>query len=76
MDITQYYLDLKKVNSLDKEAANKIHDYYRDMIYSSEDCRKNISISLFNTLNNNGYLKSIRDEKIGLILDGDNSINN
>jgi hypothetical protein len=76
MDITQYYLDLKKVNSLDKEAANKIHDYYRDMIYSSEDGRKNISISLFNTLNNNGYLKSIRDEKIGLILDGDNSINN
>ncbi len=48
MDITQYYLDLKKVNSLDKETANKIHDYYRDMIYSSEDGRKNISISLFN----------------------------
>jgi hypothetical protein len=76
MDLTQYYLDFEKVSALqDREFANKIHDYYRDMIYCNEDGRKTISISLFNTLNNNGYLKSIRDEKIGLILDGNNSIN-
>jgi hypothetical protein len=74
MDITQYYLDLEKLKSLNKEDANKIHDYYRDMIYTYEDGRKNIAISIFNTLNNNGYLKNIRDEKLGLILDGNNSI--
>ena len=49
MDLTQYYLDLEKINSLDKETANKIHDYYRDMIYTHEDGRKGISTSLFNT---------------------------
>jgi hypothetical protein len=76
MDITQYYLDLKKINSLNKETASKIHEYYRDMIYAFEDGRKNISISLFNTLNNNGYLKNTRDDKIETILDGNNSINN
>jgi hypothetical protein len=76
MDLTQYYLDLEKINSLDKETANKIHEYYRDMIYTHEDGRKGISTSLFNTLNNNGYLKNIRDEKLGLILDGNNRINN
>jgi hypothetical protein len=76
MDLTQYYLDFDKVNSLkDKDFAGKIHDYYRDMIYCNEDGRKSIATSLFNTLNNNGFLKSIRDEKIGLILDGNNSIN-
>jgi hypothetical protein len=75
MDLTQYYLDLDKISSLDKENANKIHEYYRDMIYTYEDGRKSISISLFNTLNNNGYLKNIRDEKLGLILDGNNSVN-
>ena len=74
MDITQYYLDLEKLKSLNKEDANKIHDYYRDMIYTYEDGRKNIAISIFNTLNNNGYLKNIRDEKLGLILDGNKSI--
>lgn len=76
MDITQYYLDLEKLKPLNKEESGKIHDYYRDMIYAFEDGRKNISISLFNTLNNNGYLKNIREEKIGLILDGNNGINN
>lgn len=75
MDLTQYYLDLEKVISLDKETAGKIHEYYRDMIYTYEDGRKIISMSLFNTLNNNGYLKNIRDEKLGLILDGNHSIN-
>lgn len=75
MDLTQYYLDLEKLKYLEKEEASKIHEYYRDMIYTYEDGRKNIAISLFNTLNNNGYLKNIRDEKLGLILDGNNSIN-
>ncbi len=75
MDLTHYYLDLDKINSLDKETASKIHEYYRDMIYTYEDGRKSISISLFNTLNNNGYLKNVRDEKLDLILDGNNSVN-
>jgi hypothetical protein len=76
MDLTQYYLDLEKVNSLDKDLADKIHEYYRDMLYTNDDGRKSISQSLFNTLMTNGYLKSIRDEKIENILNGDNSINN
>ncbi len=75
MDITHYYLDLEKLKSLEKEDANKIHDYYRDMIYTYEDGRISISISLFNTLNNNGYLRNIRDEKLETILNGNNSIN-
>jgi hypothetical protein len=76
MDLTQYYLDLDKISSLDKETANKIHEYYRDMLYTNDDGRKSISQSLFNTLMTNGYLKNIRDEKIKNILNGDNSINN
>jgi hypothetical protein len=75
MDLTQYYLDLEKLKYLEKEEVSRIHEYYRDMIYTYEEGRKNIAISLFNTLNNNGYLKSIRDEKIIEILDGDNNIN-
>jgi hypothetical protein len=76
MDLTQYYLDLEKVNSLDKDLADKIYEYYRDMLYTNDDGRKSISQSLFNTLMTNGYLKNIRDEKIENILNGDNSINN
>ena len=75
MDLSQYYLDLEKVNSLEKEIANKIHEYYRDMIYAYEDGRKNISTSLFNTLYQSGYLKNTRDEKITELLNGDNGIN-
>ena len=74
-DLSQNYQDLEKVNSLEKEIANKIHEYYRDMIYAYEDGRKNISTSLFNTLYQSGYLKNTRDEKITELLNGDNGIN-
>lgn len=75
MDLTQYYLDLDKIKELSKEESNKVHEYYRDMIYCNEDGRKNIAQNLFNTLNENGYLKNIRQDKINEILNGDNSIN-
>ena len=75
MDLTQYYLDLEKLKFLEKEEAIRIHEYYRDMIYTYEDGRKNIAISFFNTLNNNGFLVNIRDEKLGLVLNENNSIN-
>jgi hypothetical protein len=75
MDITKYYLDLDKIKNLSKEDSFKIHEYYRDMIYCNEDGRNSIALSLFNTLNENGFLKNIRDEKIDEILNGDNSIN-
>ena len=74
MDLTQYYLDLDKIKELSKEESNKVHEYYRDMIYCNEDGRKNIAQNLFNTLNENGYLKNIRQDKINEILNGDNSI--
>ncbi len=75
MDLTQYYLDLEKLKFLEKEEASRIHEYYRDMIYTYEDGRKNIAISFFNTLNNNGFLVNIRDGKLGLVLNENNSIN-
>jgi hypothetical protein len=76
MDLSKYYLDLDKLRKLSKEESNKIHEYYRDMIYCIEDGRKNIAQNLFNTLNENGYLKNIREDKIDKILNGDKGINN
>jgi hypothetical protein len=75
MDLTKYYLDLDRIKDLSKEESHKIHEYYRDMIYCNEDGRKNIAQNLFNTLNENGYLKNIREDKIDEILNGDNCIN-
>jgi hypothetical protein len=75
MNLTSYYLDLDKIKELSKEESNKIHDYYRDMIYCNEDGRKRIVENLFNTLYENGFLKNIRENKINEILNGDNSIN-
>ena len=61
---------------VDKEDRNRIHDYYRDMVYASADGRKEVATSLFNTLYQNGFLVDIRDEKLNDILNEDNSIDN
>lgn len=64
-----YYLDLEKVNKLEsKEEKQRIHNYYMDMLHSSNDKRHEIATSLFHTLYNNGYLKEVRDEKLDKIL--------
>ena len=71
MDITRYYLNIEALKMIDKEDKNRIHEYYRDMVYSNSDGRKEVAISLFNTLYSNGYLVDIRDEKLNDILNGD-----
>jgi hypothetical protein len=76
MNLDNYYLNLEKVGLLtNKEDRNRIHDMYRDMLYSYEENRLIIAKSFFNSLLRNGYLNDIRNEKIDLILDGDKSIN-
>jgi hypothetical protein len=75
MNLNNYYLDLNKVSKLDKESQRRIHDYYRDMIYTKQEKRDEISESLFNTLWHCGFLIDIRNEKLENILNEDNSIN-
>lgn len=74
MDITNYYLNFGALNLLEKEDKTRIHEYYRDMVYANSDGRKEVVTFLFNTLNQNGFLLNIREEKLNNILDGDNSI--
>jgi hypothetical protein len=76
MDITRYYLNIEAIKMVDKEDRNRIHDYYRDMVYANADGRKEVTTSLFNTLYQNGFLVDIRDEKLNDILNEDNSIDN
>jgi hypothetical protein len=72
--IDNYYLNLDKVNTLEKEEKIRIFDLYRDMIYSFEDKRNIVANSFFTTLFHSGYLIDVRNEKIEELLD-DNSVN-
>lgn len=71
MNLKNYYLDIDKINreyKEQKEERNKIHDYYKDMLYCYSDGRKDVAEGFFNTLLNAGFLKNVRDEKIDQIL--------
>lgn len=69
MKFDNYYLNLDKVNNLSsKEEKEQIHRYYMDMMHSFTDGRNSIGFSLFNTLNQSGYLKEVRSEKIDKLL--------
>ena len=69
MKFENYYLDLEKINSLSsKEEKEQIHRYYMDMMHSFSDNRNTIGVSIFNTLNQSGYLKEVITEKINKIL--------
>jgi beta-galactosidase beta subunit len=69
MKFDNYYLDLKKVSKIDSEEERKqIHRYYMDMMQFSIDNRNSIAISIFNTLNQSGFLKEVRSEKIDKLL--------
>ena len=71
MKIENYYLDLIKVQQLeDRNERQQIHSYYKDMLYSIQDGRKEMGISIMNTLIKSGYLIDYRDEKLTDILDG------
>jgi hypothetical protein len=69
MKFENYYLDLEKVNSLStNDERDRIHSYYMDMMHCFSENRKEMAISIFNTLINGEYLKEIRSEKIDKIL--------
>jgi hypothetical protein len=69
MKIENYYLDLNKLHKLEnKEDRDQIHSYYKDMLYSVQDGRKEMGISIMNTLLIGGYLIDVRDKKIEDIL--------
>jgi hypothetical protein len=71
MKIENYYLDLIKVQQLeDRNERQQIHSYYKDMLYSIQDGRKEMGISIMNTLMKGGYLVDARDEKLTDLLDG------
>lgn len=71
MKIENYYLDLKKLSDLqDKDERDQIHSYYKDMLYAFQDSRKEMGMSIMNTLIKGGYLVDYRDEKLSDILDG------
>lgn len=71
MKVENYYLDLNKLHKLeDKDERDQIHSYYKDMLYSIQDGRKEMAISIMNTLIKGGYLVDYRDEKLEEILDG------
>lgn len=63
-----YYLDLEKINSLSSNDKEQIHRYYMDMMHSFTDNRTSVGMSIFNTLNQSGYLKEVRSEKIDKLL--------
>ena len=68
-NIGNYYLDLQKLNLLEKEDKNRIYELYRDMCYSFEEGRYKIAMCFFYTLLNSNYLIDIREQKIDTILD-------
>ena len=71
MKIENYYLDLNKLHQLeDKEERQQIHCYYKDMLYSVQEGRKEMCVSIMNTLIKGGYLVDYRDEKLTEILNG------
>jgi hypothetical protein len=70
MKIENYCLNLQAMKSLDEKDKDVIHSYYKDMLYCFSDGRKEMSISILNTLLLGGYLIDVRDKKIEEILDG------
>lgn len=64
-----YYLDLEKVSEIkEKDEKDRIHGYYMEMMHSFMDNRESMAISIFYTLNESGYLKEIREEKLNRVL--------
>lgn len=68
MQIEKYYLNLEKVNLLQKEDKEQIHRYYQDMMSYYQDGRTSMAQSLFHTLFNHNYLVDVREEKINKVL--------
>jgi hypothetical protein len=72
MNISGYYLDLVKVSKIESKSEKEtIHAYYRDMLYSYHDGRKEMAQSILDSLLSAGYLIDKRNEKLNNLLDGD-----
>lgn len=69
MKIENYYLNLEKISTLEKEEKEVIHRYYQDMLHHLQDGRIAMGQSIFLTLINHDYLVDVRDKKISKILD-------
>lgn len=66
MNIKDYYLDINRVFTIDKEDDRRmIYDMYNRLIdYSvSNQINDNAAISFFNTLTKSGYLKNKNEEE-------------
>ena len=67
-----WFLDLAIVEDLDIDRRQTIHNYYRDMLHHHG--QEEMARSLFNTLRQAGYIKSIlqedRDKKLGELING------
>lgn len=71
MKIENYCLNLKAMKELEEKDKEVIHSYYKDMLYCFSDGRKEMCISIMNTLLLGGYLIDVRENKIDEILNGD-----
>lgn len=62
-NIGDYYLVLTELKNLSEQERDYIHGYYRDMLsYSREPNCKETALSIFNTLDVGGYIKSRTQE--------------
>ena len=71
MDLSNYALNLKKVNKVKcPQNREQIHNYYIQMIECNYRKEGDLADHLFRTLSIAGYLIDIRDKKLKNILDG------
>lgn len=73
-DLSNYYLDLSKLDNLKQKESENIHRMYTDMLHYMTDNREMTAISLFNTLEMAGYIKNRqteeRENKLGDLING------
>lgn len=70
MKIENYCLNLSALKTLDEKERETIHSYYKDMLYCHHDGRREMCVSIMNTLLMGGYLIDVREQKISDLLDG------
>ena len=75
-DLSNYYLDLPKLDNLKQKESENIHRMYTDMLHYMTDSREMMAMSLFNTLEMGGYIVNRqeveRTQKLDILVDGKN----
>ena len=73
-DLSNYYLDLSKLDKIKQKESENIHRMYTDMLHYMTDSREMMAMSLFNTLEMGGYIKNRqteeREDKLGTLING------